>query len=105
MAKPKSLETRTPGVIPEGVPAADPVAAADAAALADAPVTDAPELPQLTEPAPDYVPDQSEVDPKKIPFGQTLMTKQGLVCSEAEDPRRVAQAKALLEGGRNNSRV
>lgn len=31
--------------------------------------------------------DESEVDPAKIPYGQTLLTKQGRVCSTAPDPK------------------
>lgn len=85
----------------------DPVIAADlkadeeavAAALEDFPI------PTIDGAAPDYVPDQSEIDPAKIPYGQSVMSRQGLVCSTAPDPRRVAQAEALLAGGAINARA
>lgn len=36
-------------------------------------------------PAPE-LPDAADVDPATIPYGRTVLTKQGHVCSTAEDP-------------------
>lgn len=35
------------------------------------------------------LPDQKDVDPAKIPFGQRVMTKQGWLCSEQDPPQQV----------------
>lgn len=34
------------------------------------------------------IPDQADVDPSTIPYGKTVFTKQGHVCSTAPDPKR-----------------
>lgn len=85
MAKRAKLKVVTPGEEPtaavEGVepdptsldaaeiaPKAKPVAAATAARAA--------------------IPDQDDVDPSTIPYGKTVLTKQGHVCSTAPDPKR-----------------
>lgn len=107
MAK-KPLPLAVPGESSTGLPAGeDPVVAAaraaDEAAAADALLE--PPLPLEAGAAPDYVPDQSEINPASIPHGQSVMSKQGHVISTAEDPRRLAQARALLSGGVTNSRA
>lgn len=109
MAAKRSNPVAVPGeTVPAEVPAGeDPVVAADLAAdqeaVADALVDNG--LPTIEGAAPDYVPDQAEIDPALIPHGQSVMSKQGLICSTADDPRRVAQARALLTGGAANSRA
>jgi hypothetical protein len=111
MAKKREIEVEVPGEAPApAVPTPaepDPAIAADLAADQEA-VADAliePPLPTIEGAAPEYVPDQAEVDSSRIPHGQSVMTRQGLVCSTAEDPRRLAQAAAILKHGSANSRA
>jgi hypothetical protein len=60
-----------------------------------APVTADPAVAVTSTPT-DDLPNEWEIDPATIPHGQTRLSKQGLVCSTAEDPRRLSAAAKLL---------
>lgn len=88
MAGKREVKVETPG---EAV--AD--ASTDAVAADPAPsvATDAPEV-SAAPAAPAApartggLPDADDIDPATIPYGKSVLTKQGHVCSTAEDPAR-----------------
>lgn len=66
MAK-RGVTVETPGAVAPAEPEAD---AAPASAVEQA------------------LPNEWDIDAAAIPFGRTVMSKQGLVCSTADDPAR-----------------
>ena len=85
MAK-REVKIETPGEI----------VADDASAAAQAPEVATPATetspPSVAAPAParaaGELPDADDIDPASIPFGKSVLTKQGHVCSTAEDPAK-----------------
>lgn len=86
-ARPK-LNIQTPGE--EADATAEDTAQPTAAASPEAAASESTEAAPAAKPAPARaaIPDQADVDPDTIPYGKTVLTRQGHVCSTAPDPKR-----------------
>jgi hypothetical protein len=91
MAKRPELKVTTPGDEPvatsDDTSQPNDAAVSEVAASGDSVAAPARVVATPT-PARAAIPDQSQVDPDKIPYGKTVFTRQGHVCSTAPDPKR-----------------
>lgn len=89
MAK-RNVKLETPGQEPSAPidPVNPPASGKDRPPGARAGKNDKTVLPSDQDAPAGQLPDQSQIDASAIPYGQTRMSRQGVVCSTQEPPRK-----------------